>query len=148
MGVVSILAPEDNGLIGLVSAIAPVIASGNTCIVIPSESKPLTAISFAEVLNSSDVPGGVVNIITGKKEEILPHINKHMDVNAILYCGSDKKLVKELEEESISNLKRIRVKNYNWLKDDAENPYFITDFTEVKTTWHPIEQVAGAGSGY
>ncbi len=148
MGVASILAPEDNGLIGLVSTIAPVIASGNTCIVIPSESKPLTAISFAEVLNSSDVPGGVVNIITGKKEEILPHINKHMDVNAILYCGDDKKLIKELEEESISNLKRIRVKNYNWLKDDAENPYFITDFTEVKTTWHPIEQVAGAGSGY
>lgn len=148
MGVVAVLAPEENGLIGLVSAIAPVIASGNTAIVVASESKPLCSISFAEVLNSSDVPGGVVNILTGNKAELLPHINTHMDVNAILYCGDDAEIIKTSQAESITNLKRVFTKNYDWLSDKAENPYFITDFTELKTTWHPIEQVGGAGSGY
>ncbi len=148
MGVVGILAPEENGLIGLVSSIAPVIASGNTCVVLASETKPLCAISFAEVLNSSDVPGGVVNILTGKKEELVSHFVTHMDVNAILYCGKDEKIKKQLQEDSITNLKRILIKDFDWLSDKAENPYLITDFTEVKTTWHPIEQVGGAGSGY
>lgn len=148
MGVVAVLAPEENGLIGLVSAIAPVIASGNTVVVVASESKPLCSISFAEVLNSSDVPGGVVNILTGNKAELLPHINTHMDVNAILYCGDDAEIIKTSQAESITNLKRVFTKNYDWLSDKAENPYFITDFTELKTTWHPIEQVGGAGSGY
>lgn len=148
MGVVTIMAPEKEGLLGLVSTIAPVIASGNTCVVLASESKPLTAISFAEVLNSSDVSGGVVNILTGKQSELMSHFVTHMDVNAILYAGNDDKTIKKLQEDSITNLKRILVKNLDWFSNKAENPYLITDFTEVKTTWHPIEQVGGAGSGY
>lgn len=148
MGVITVVAPENEGLLGLVSTITPVIASGNTCVVLASESKPLTAISFAEVLNSSDVPGGVVNLITGKQGELIPHFVKHMDVNAILYTREDEKVVKLLQEESIANLKRILIKNLDWFSGKTENPYLITDFTEVKTTWHPIEQVGGAGSGY
>ena len=148
-GVVTAIAPEENGLIGLVSVIAPIIVSGNSCIVLASESKALCSVSFAEVINSSDVPGGVINILTGNAEELIPHFSTHMDVNSMLYCGDDKKSIQLIKENSAINLKRIVVKNkVNWMKDEAESPYFITKFTEVKTTWHPIEKIGASGSGY
>ncbi len=148
-GVVAIIAPEENGLIGLVSTIAPIIVSGNSCIVLASESKALCSISFAEVINSSDVPGGVINILTGNAEELIPHFSTHMDVNSLLYCGNDKKAIQLIKENSTTNLKRIVIKkDIDWIKDDNESPYFITKFTEVKTTWHPIEQIGASGSGY
>tara|TARA_B110000908_G_scaffold52560_1_gene64144 strand:- start:1874 stop:2758 length:885 start_codon:yes stop_codon:yes gene_type:complete len=148
-GVVAAIAPEENGLIGLVSVIAPIIVSGNSCIVLASESKALCSVSFAEVINSSDVPGGVINILTGNAEELIPHFSTHMDVNSMLYCGDDKKSIQLIKENSAINLKRIVVKNkVNWMKDEAESPYFITKFTEVKTTWHPIEKIGASGSGY
>jgi len=148
-GVVAIIAPEENGLIGLVSTIAPIIVSGNSCIVLASESKALCSISFAEVINSSDVPGGVINILTGNAEELIPHFSTHMDVNSLLYCGNDKKTIQLIKENSTTNLKRIVIKkDIDWIKDDNESPYFITKFTEVKTTWHPIEQIGASGSGY
>ena len=148
-GVVAAIAPEENGLIGLVSVIAPVIVSGNSCIVLASESKALCSVSFAEVINSSDVPGGVINILTGNAEELIPHFSTHMDVNSMLYCGNDKKSIQLIKENSAINLKRIVIKNkVNWMKDEAESPYFITKFTEVKTTWHPIEKIGASGSGY
>ena len=148
-GVVTAIAPIENGLIGLVSVIAPIIVSGNSCIVLASESKALCSVSFAEVINSSDVPGGVINILTGNAEELIPHFSTHMDVNSMLYCGDDKKSIQLIKENSAINLKRIVVKNkVNWMKDEAESPYFITKFTEVKTTWHPIEKIGASGSGY
>ena len=148
-GVVAAIAPEENGLIGLVSVIAPVIVSGNSCIVLASESKALCSVSFAEVINSSDVPGGVINILTGNAEELIPHFSTHMDVNRMRYCGNDKKSIQLIKENSAINLKRIVIKNkVNWMKDEAESPYFITKFTEVKTTWHPIEKIGASGSGY
>ena len=148
-GVVAIIAPENSGLLGLVSVIAPVIAGGNSCVVLASESKPLTAITFAEVLNSSDVPGGVVNILTGKVSELSTHIGTHMDVNAVVYAGEDVAVIRQLQEDSALNMKRVKVyKEVKWATDAGENPYFILDAQEVKTTWHPIEKIAGAGSGY
>ena len=90
-GVVSILAPEDTGLIGLVSTIAPAIAGGNTCIALASTRKPLRAVTLAEVLATSDLPGGVVNLLTGERAELLDHFASHMDVNASIYCGDDTK---------------------------------------------------------
>lgn len=148
-GVVAAIAPEENGLIGLVSVIAPVIVSGNSCIVLASESKALCSVSFAEVINSSDVPGGVINILTGNAEELIPHFSTHMDVNSMLYCGDDKKSIQLIKENSAINLKRIVIKkDIDWMKDEAESPYFITKFTEVKTTWHPIEKIGASGSGY
>ncbi len=148
-GVVSVIAPEENGLIGLVSTIAPIIVSGNTCVVLASESKALCSISFAEVINSSDVPGGVINILTGNAEELISHFSTHMDVNSMLYCGSDKSAIQLIKENSATNLKRIVVKkDIDWMKNDNESPYFITKFTEVKTTWHPIEKIGASGSGY
>lgn len=139
VGVVSIIAPEKQGLLGLVSVIAPAIVGGNTVIVLASEIKPLSAISFAEVLNSSDVPGGVVNIMTGKKDELINHMASHMDVNAIVYCGKDEKQIKVIGELASSNVKRTVFYGFDdWKKAECESPYFIEKLQEIKTTWHPI----------
>jgi acyl-CoA reductase-like NAD-dependent aldehyde dehydrogenase len=148
-GVVSIVAPQSNSLIGLVSLIAPVIAGGNTCVVLGSYSKPLCAVTFAEVLNSSDLPGGVVNILTGKPAELLPFFADHMDVNAVVYTESDAEAQKLIREKSALNVKRAYIyENINWLSEAGQSPYFILDTQEIKTTWHPIENIGGAKSGY
>ncbi len=140
MGVVSIIAPEEQSLLGLVSVIAPAIVGGNTVIVLASENKPLTSISFAEVLNSSDVPGGVVNILTGNREELTSHMASHMDVNAIIYCGKEESTIKEISELASNNVKRtIFYKKSDWENNLCESPYFIEKTQEVKTTWHPTE---------
>jgi acyl-CoA reductase-like NAD-dependent aldehyde dehydrogenase len=137
-GVVSILAPDNTGLLGLISNIAPAIAGGNTCVVLASESKPLCAVSFAEVLQASDVPGGVVNILTGFRSELVEFFASHMDVNAVVYCDGGKAVAKTVQELAADNIKRvIERNNVDWLRD-AENPYLIRDTQEVKTTWHPI----------
>lgn len=148
-GVVSIIAPQGDSLLGLVSVIAPVIAGGNTCVVLASETKPLCAVTFAEVLNSSDLPGGVVNILTGKPSELASWFTDHMDVNATLYCESDFLLQKMIREKSAVNLKRVHFYDkINWNTDEGQSPYFIMDTQEIKTTWHPVENIAGAGGGY
>jgi acyl-CoA reductase-like NAD-dependent aldehyde dehydrogenase len=139
VGVVSIIAPEKQSLLGLVSVMAPAIVGGNTVIILASETKPLTAISFAEVLNSSDVPGGVVNILTGKREELISHMASHMDINAILYCGNDENHIKMISELASTNVKRtIFYKRNVWSNTECESPYFIEKLQEIKTTWHPI----------
>ncbi len=148
-GVVAIIAPQNTSLLGLVSVIAPAIASGNTCVILASEAKPLCAVTFAEVLNSSDVPGGVINILTGKISELAKWFAEHMDVNAVVYCEKDAANKNMLREKAAVNLKRVHFyDNVNWTTDEGQSPYFITDLTEVKTTWHPVENIAGAGGGY
>jgi acyl-CoA reductase-like NAD-dependent aldehyde dehydrogenase len=148
MGVVGIIAEEKSSLIGLVSAIAPCIAGGNVCIVLASNSKPLCAITLAEVINSSDVPGGVVNILTGTKKELLEQFASHMDINAVVYCGNNKEEIKLLQATAPLNVKRIFTYNDNWLLEKSQDPYFINDLQEIKTTWHPVENVGGSGGGY
>ena len=148
-GVVAAIAPQDSSLLGLVSVIAPIIAGGNTCIVMASETKPLCSITFAEVINSSDVPGGVVNILTGKVSELAPQFAAHMDVNAVVYCGNDNAVQKDLQTKGAANVKRIIVhKDINWFTDEGQSPYFILDTEEIKTTWHPIENIGAGGGGY
>ncbi|MBL4577322.1 MAG: aldehyde dehydrogenase family protein [Flavobacteriales bacterium] len=138
-GVVAILAPENSSLLGFVSLIAASIAGGNTCVVLASESAPLCAVTFAEVLHSSDVPAGVVNILTGRKKELMGHFALHMDVNAIVYCDGDARAIAEIKSDTISNLKRpVIYKERDWSGASAESPYFISDVQETKTTWHPI----------
>lgn len=138
VGVVSIIAPEKPSLLGLVSVMAPAIVGGNAVIVLASETKPLTAISFAEVLNSSDVPGGVVNILTGKKDELISHMASHMEINSIVYCGTDENHIKSIKELASNNIKRtIFYKKENWTNAECESPYLIEQLQEVKTTWHP-----------
>ena len=148
-GVVSIIAPQNDSLLGLVSVIAPVIAGGSTCVVLASETKPLCAVTFAEVLNSSDLPGGVVNILTGKPAELASWFVDHMDVNATIYCENNSEVKKMIREKSATNLKRITFYDkINWNVNEGQSPYFIMDTQEIKTTWHPIENIAGAGGGY
>lgn len=138
-GVVSIIAPEQTGLIGLVSTIAPVICGGNTCIALASYSKPLAAVTLSEVLATSDLPGGVVNILTGKRSELIEHFASHMDVNAAAYCGDDAEELKTVREKASLNVKRvISYDRDDWMSDEAQGPYFILDSQEVKTTWHPV----------
>jgi hypothetical protein len=129
--------------------IAPLIAGGNTCVVLASEKKPLCAVTFAEVLNSSDLPGGVVNILTGQPKELLSFFSDHMDVNAMLYAEPDPGSYQLIREKASLNVKRINTyENVNWLSDEGQSPYFIMDFQEIKTTWHPIENIGGAKAGY
>jgi acyl-CoA reductase-like NAD-dependent aldehyde dehydrogenase len=148
-GVVAAIAPQDTSLLGLVSIIAPAIAGGNVCIVLASEAKPLCSITFAEVLNSSDVPAAVVNILTGSPAELAPQFASHMDVNAIVSTLSDKQLNKDIQEKAAANVKRVMIyNNVNWGSAAGESPYFIMDTQEIKTTWHPIENIGGGGSKY
>jgi acyl-CoA reductase-like NAD-dependent aldehyde dehydrogenase len=148
-GVVAIVAPQNDSLLGLVSVIAPVIAGGNTCVVLASYTKPLCSVTFAEVLNSSDLPGGVVNILTGKVSELIPWFAEHMDVNAVIYCEKDETTQKMLKEKSAVNIKRVILnEDVNWYAEEGQSPYFISALQEIKTTWHPIENIGGAGSKY
>ena len=148
-GVVAAIAPQNDSLLGLVSVIAPIIAGGNTCIVLASYSKPLCAVTFAEVLNSSDLPGGVVNILTGKVSELVSFFADHMDVNATVYCEGDGETKKMIKEKSALNVKRIVLYDkVKWTGDEGQSPYFIMDLQEIKTTWHPIENIGGAKAGY
>ena len=147
-GVVGILAEQHTGLIGLVSQLMPVIAGGNSAVLIASEQLPLCAITFAEVLETSDVPAGVVNILTGSAEEMLPTLAEHMDVNAIFLSNVDKEMEKNTQISAIDNLKRVSVKNDDWTQDTAQGISLISSFQEIKTTWHPIEQIGGATSSY
>ena len=138
VGVVSIIAPENKSLLSLITLIAPAIVGGNTVIVLASESKPLSAISFAEVLNTSDVPGGVVNILTGKKSELYSHMASHMDINTIIYCGDDEKIIKSISELASGNIKRtVFYRKDDWTNESYESPYLIEETQEIKTTWHP-----------
>ena len=148
-GVVAMIAPQHDSLLGLVSVIAPVIAGGNTCVVVGSFEKPLCCVTFAEVLNSSDLPGGIVNILTGKASELAPWMADHMDVNALVYCEKDEATQKMLKEKGSGNVKRVVIYDkVNWYSDAGQSAYFIYDLQEIKTTWHPIENIGGGGSKY
>jgi acyl-CoA reductase-like NAD-dependent aldehyde dehydrogenase len=137
-GVVGIVAPRDQSLLGLVSRLAPAIVSGNTAVVIASESAPLPAVSLTEVLATSDVPSGVVNLLTGKTVELVPWLAGHMDVNAIDVTGVPDDLLPEVERLAAENVKRIhRAPDADPFSRDAQSPYEITALMEFKTVWHP-----------
>jgi acyl-CoA reductase-like NAD-dependent aldehyde dehydrogenase len=147
-GVVGILADEHTGLLGFVSQLMPVIAGGNSVVFIAAEKFPLCAITFAEVLATADLPAGVVNILTGSANEMLPTLADHMDVNSLFLSNASNEIVKSTQLSAVDNLKRVVVRNDNWLQEDAQGISFISSFQEIKTTWHPIEQIGGATSSY
>jgi acyl-CoA reductase-like NAD-dependent aldehyde dehydrogenase len=131
-GVVATLAPPEPALAGLVSRLAPALVGGNAVVAVASEPHPLAAIELAEVLATSDVPGGVVNILTGRRDELAPILAGHMDVNALDVSGADG-LVPELEKLAAENVKRV----VQGAPDD-QSPWEIAGFLELKTVWHPI----------
>mgnify|MGYP000072405832 FL=1 len=148
MGVVGVIAPQNNGLIGLISTILPCICGGNSCVVLASEKFPLTAITFAEVLATSDLPVGVVNVLTGSEDELVDGFHSHMDINAVVYANGHTENATMLAKGAAVNVKRLFVYDTDFSDESAENPYLIADLQEVKTIWHPIEQVGGATSSY
>jgi acyl-CoA reductase-like NAD-dependent aldehyde dehydrogenase len=143
-GVVGVIAPEESSLLGLVSRLAPVIVPGNAAVVIASETRPLPAVTLTEVLATSDVPGGVVNVVTGLRGELVQHLAGHMDVNGLDAYGlapQDAAAVEELATENVKRLVRPPAAGrapVDWLDPRAQSPYHIGDFVETKTVWHPI----------
>ncbi|GLV51624.1 aldehyde dehydrogenase [Thermobispora bispora] len=138
-GVVAVIAPQTASLLALVSVIAPVIVTGNTCVVVAAERAPLPAITFAEVLATSDLPGGVVNILTGSTEELAPWLAGHMDVNAIDLTGAGPELAVRCEELAAENLKRVLrppATPIDWSADPGIER--MAAFLEIKTVWHPM----------
>lgn len=138
-GVVAVVAPPQASLLGLVSVVAPVIVTGNTCVVVAAERAPLPAITLAEVLATSDLPGGVVNILTGSAAEIAPWLAGHMDVNAVDLTGTEPDLAVSCEELAAGNLKRVLrppVDAVDWYADPGIER--MSAFLETKTVWHPI----------
>ncbi|MBN3931051.1 aldehyde dehydrogenase family protein [Streptomyces verrucosisporus] len=138
-GVVAVLAPQESSLLGLVSVLAPVIVGGNTAVVVASERAPLPALSLAEVLATSDLPGGVVNVLSGRTAEIAAPLAAHSDVNAIDLAGADADLAKELETAAADNLKRV-LRPADATSDWSADPGVkrMLAFTETKTVWHPV----------
>jgi acyl-CoA reductase-like NAD-dependent aldehyde dehydrogenase len=143
-GVVGLIAPEESSLLGLVSRLAPIIVSGNAAVVIASEARPLPAVTLSEVLATSDVPGGVVNLITGLRRELVQHLAGHMDVNGLDAFGLDASQGAAIEELAVENVKRLvrpastNGKGIDWMSERAQSPYLISEFVEIKTVWHPI----------
>ncbi|MER6439880.1 MULTISPECIES: aldehyde dehydrogenase family protein [unclassified Streptomyces] len=146
-GVVTVLAPQESSFLGLVSVIAPVIATGNTAVVIASEKSPLPALSLGEVLATSDLPGGVVNVLSGRTAEIAAPLAAHQDVNAIDLAGADEVLAKELEIAAADNLKRVlRPQPVDYARTPGTER--LTAFLETKTVWHPTGSLGASGSSY
>ncbi|KAB7852466.1 aldehyde dehydrogenase family protein [Streptomyces mobaraensis] len=146
-GVVAVAAPQDSSFLGLVSVIAPVIAAGNTVVVVASEKAPLPALSLGEVLATSDVPGGVVNILSGRAAEIMPSLAAHQDVNAIDLAGAGAELATELEAAAADNLKRVlRPQAVDWAATPGTKR--LMAFLETKTVWHPTGSLGAGGSSY
>jgi acyl-CoA reductase-like NAD-dependent aldehyde dehydrogenase len=143
-GVVGLIAPESSSLLGLVSRLAPIIVSGNAAVVIASEARPLPAGTLTEVLATSDVPGGVVNLITGLRRELVQHLAGHMDVNGLDAYGLDPAQGAAIEQLAVENVKRLvrppgsGSDTVDWLSPRSQSPYQIADFVEIKTVWHPI----------
>jgi len=132
-GVVGVVAPEEPALVGLVRRVAPALCGGNTLVVLAPEVNPLPALTLAEVLATSDLPAGVVNVISGFRKELLPWLASHMDVNAIDVAGCTEDEVTEIEKAAADNVKRV-VKH----APGEMSPYLITAFMEMKTVWHPV----------
>ena len=138
-GVVGIVAPQDRSLLGLVSRLAPAIVGGNAAVVLASETSPLPAVSLAEVLATSDVPGGVVNILTGTTAELVPWLAGHMDVNAIDVTGVPEDLLTQTERLAAENVKCVhRAPGGDLFAASAQSPYEVTALMELKTVWHPM----------
>lgn len=138
-GVVIAVCPDEPALLGFVSIVAPIIASGNCVVAFASTRNALPALTFSEIIATSDITGGVVNILAGDRAELAPHFASHMDVNAIVDASGDEKIGTELQRGSAFNLKRyFRRAVADYFAPAAETPYWISDTTEMKTAWHPI----------
>jgi len=144
-GIVAVVAPESSSLLGLISRIAPAVVGGNAVVVLASESRPLPAVTLGEVLATSDVPPGVINILTGLRRELVPIVAAHMDVNALDIWCVPRDMRATVETTAVDNVKRVARPprgvddRFDWLDDRrAQRPEWIASYLEIKTVWHPI----------
>jgi acyl-CoA reductase-like NAD-dependent aldehyde dehydrogenase len=140
-GVVVVLCPDEPSLLAFVSLVVPVVLSGNCVVALASTARPLPALTFSEIIATSDLPGGVINVIAGDRAELAPHIAGHMGVNAIVDASGDPKIGTRLQKGGEFNVKRYVRRDLAppaWASREAENPYWILDTVEMKTAWHPI----------
>jgi len=140
-GIVGIILPDTLSFLPLITRVAITLTAGNSCIVLANDKAPLPALTFSEVIATSDFPSGVINILTGKKSEIIPHITGHFDVNAMDYCDESVELKKKIQELCANNVKRFHSLpvNWNWYSDDMnESLKEIEKFIEIKTVWHTM----------
>lgn len=148
-GILGIVVDSDDTFLSVISSIMPAIASGNSVIILAPALNPLPALSFAEVINDSDVPAGAINVLSGSIDELKATFISHLDINGLWYVGNDSTLHTYFEKESSVNLKRVHVlpqKSYD--ADYWESPYLILNGIEIKTTWHPIEKIGVGGASY
>lgn len=140
-GVVGVIAPDEQPLLALISLIAPPLSAGNTIVALGSSAHPLATSLLGEVLATSDVPAGVVNLLTGRADEIAPHMAQHRDISAIHAANQSEELARTLRAGSADNVKRVTVRNLDnqqWYDDtECGNPWWIEPFVEMKTIWHP-----------
>jgi len=150
-GVVFHVAPENRPLLGLLSLVLPILAGGNTVVCLASQTRPISAITLSECLATSDVPAGVVNVLTGHLSELADHFAGHREIDAIALDRSAKAqdpIAQSIRERAADSLKRVHAYGLNWSRGENQNPYLIRDFSEVKTTWHPVEPISGSGPAY
>lgn len=146
MGIIASMASNNSALLGIIQAIIPAICGGNTVVVLASESYPATAITFAEVLATSDVPAGVINILTGNRTELGHHFASHMDINAVVIWDAESADSLEIGNHAADSVKRLKF--YESENLETASPDYIMALQEIKTTWHPIENISGSKSGY
>ena len=147
VGVVYMSASNEKGILSFVTNLCSVIAGGNTCVIAVSEVNPLVFMTFGEFLETSDVPAGVVNLLSGSQAELSKIASAHMDVNALLLCDFEDD--KELRVAAADNLKRVISRSSaDWSLEEHNNPYYILESSEIKTTWHPIENISMSGASY
>lgn len=147
VGIVGVLCPDEHPLLALVSLVAPIVCAGNACVVLASETNPIPACILAEAIATSDMPGGVVNVLTGYRDELVPHFATHREIAAIHAAGASPEQRKTLELGAAENLKRVTVRDLppgagdkagGWFDDQTcEGPHWIEPFIEFKTVWHP-----------
>lgn len=142
MGVVAILAPRQAPVLGLISALAPVIVSGNACVVVVDGLAPQLAVELGEVLATSDLPGGVVNILTGLRDELIGHVGTHVDIDAVACYGATDAERVQIGQDAADAIKRVKhyddLEHGQWCDEAAQSPYRILPFVEFKTAWHPV----------
>ncbi len=148
IGPVGLIAPSKPALLGLVSTLLPILVGGNTVVVIAAEQAPLSSITLAEVLATSDLPAGVVNILTGRMDELLHPLGSHYDLPAIVYAQTDATHFATLQTLGANQIKRVFHWQHDWAKPESAHPHWIIDTQEIKTTWHPIRRAYQGGSSY
>lgn len=148
IGPVGLIAPPKPGLLGLVSTLLPILVGGNTAVVLAAEEAPLSSIALAEALATADVPAGVVNILTGRLNELVVSLGGHYELPAIVYAQPDRAILAQLQKLGAQQIKRIFHWQHDWLKAESAHPYWITDTQEIKTTWHPIRRNYQGGGAY